>query len=168
MSGHTDAGPRDRPACAADEIERLRAERDAECDARTLVEANLAMVEAERDRLREAQQENVWQVAVELSKVMRLEKRVARQRRVLARLYQRRHEIKRRVEAVRGTALDCSRDRLREVLKDVLANLVAAHDLLERGGKKAAASDGMFARMLSDHAAAIERARAVLREAGHG
>ena len=45
----------------ADIVERLRAERDAECDARTLVEANLAMVEAERDRLREAQEpKTMW------------------------------------------------------------------------------------------------------------
>jgi hypothetical protein len=35
-------------------LSALLRERNAECDARTLAETNLAMVEAERDRLREA------------------------------------------------------------------------------------------------------------------
>ena len=51
---------------------------------------------------------------------------------------------------------------LREALIDVLASLVAAHSLLEGGGKKAAASDKMFYQMLKDYAASIARGRAAL------
>jgi hypothetical protein len=52
--------------------------------------------------------------------------------------------------------------RWREALVDTLAHLVAAHSLLERGGKKAAASDKMFAQMLLDYAASIARGRAAI------
>lgn len=53
-------------------------------------------------------------------------------------------------------------------LKDVTASLVAAHSLLERGGKKAAPSDKMFAVMLSDYAKSIERARLTIQRAQEG
>ena len=59
--------------------------------------------------------------------------------------------------------------RLREALIDILASLVASVDLLERGGKKAAPSDKMFAQMLVDYKNSIERGRAVaaaIREGG--
>ena len=51
---------------------------------------------------------------------------------------------------------------LEKALKDVLASLAAAHSLLSRGGKKAAASDKMFEIMLSDYEKSIERGRAAL------
>jgi hypothetical protein len=54
--------------------------------------------------------------------------------------------------------------RLREAALDALAGLVAAHSLLERGGKKAAPSNKMFEQMLCDYGAAITRARAALGE----
>lgn len=50
-------------------------------------------------------------------------------------------------------------------LREVLPALVAAVSLLERGGKKAAPSDKMFALMLSDYKAAIERGQVAWREA---
>lgn len=52
--------------------------------------------------------------------------------------------------------------RLREAGLDALASLVAAHSLLKAGGKKAAPSDKMFAQMLRDYKASINRARAAL------
>ena len=74
------------------------------------------------------------------------------------------------------TAAELERDalreenaRLREALIDILASLVASVDLLERGGKKAAPSDKMFAQMLVDYKNSIERGRAVaaaIREGG--
>ena len=59
-------------------------------------------------------------------------------------------------------ALLSERDALREAALDALAALVAAVSLLEGGGKKAAASDKMFAQMLVDYRASIERTRAAL------
>lgn len=47
---------------------------------------------------------------------------------------------------------------------DVSASLAAAISLLERGGKKAAPSDKMFAQMLADYNASLDRARATLAE----
>jgi hypothetical protein len=52
----------------------------------------------------------------------------------------------------------------RDVLVDVLAHLVAAVSLLERGGKKAAPSDKMYRQMLKDYHASIERGRAFLKD----
>lgn len=52
---------------------------------------------------------------------------------------------------------------LEGVAVDVMASLAAAISLLERGGKKAAASDKMFAQMLVDYNASLARARAALR-----
>ncbi len=46
-----------------------------------------------------------------------------------------------------------------EARQDVLAHLVAATSLLERGGKQAAPSDKMFAQMIADYNASIERGR---------
>lgn len=51
---------------------------------------------------------------------------------------------------------------LEGVAVDVMASLAAAISLLERGGKKAAASDKMFAQMLVDYNASLDRARAAL------
>ena len=48
-------------------------------------------------------------------------------------------------------------------LKDVLGSLVAAHSLLERGGKRAAASDTMFSIMLDDYQQSIERGRLAIK-----
>lgn len=49
---------------------------------------------------------------------------------------------------------------LLEALKTVTVALVAAHSLLQSGGKKAAASDTMFELMLDDYQKAIETGRA--------
>ena len=51
-----------------------------------------------------------------------------------------------------------------ERLLDTAASLAAAISLLKRGGKKAAASDKMFAQMLVDYNASLDRARAALKE----
>lgn len=53
-------------------------------------------------------------------------------------------------------------------LRHVTAALVAATSLLERGGKKAAPSDKMFAQMLVDYAASIEQGRAAIARANAG
>jgi hypothetical protein len=50
-----------------------------------------------------------------------------------------------------------------EALKDTTASLIAATSLLERGGKKAAASDKMFRQMLADYRKSVEVGRAVLK-----
>ena len=47
---------------------------------------------------------------------------------------------------------------------DVGASLAAAISLLERGGKKAAPSDKMFAQMLVDYNASLDRFRTTLAE----
>lgn len=57
---------------------------------------------------------------------------------------------------------------LYEELVCVTAALVAAVELLERGGKKAAPSDKMFYQMLADYKRAIEEARAALRAKNTG
>ena len=49
-----------------------------------------------------------------------------------------------------------------DILIDLAASLAAAISLLERGGKKAAASDKMFDQMLRDYRASLERARGYL------
>lgn len=53
-------------------------------------------------------------------------------------------------------------EKLKEALINVAASLAAAISLLERGGKKAAPSDKMFAQMLEDYRASLSRARALL------
>jgi hypothetical protein len=73
------------------------------------------------------------------------------------------------------TAADIERDanahliaaapELYEAAIDVAASLVAAISLLEAGGKSAAPSDKMFAQMLVDYRASLQRARATLRKA---
>ena len=50
----------------------------------------------------------------------------------------------------------------REVVTDLLANLVAAVSLLKRGSKKAAPSDRMFDQMIADYEASVARGRAYL------
>lgn len=50
------------------------------------------------------------------------------------------------------------------VLGDVTAHLVAAHSLLSRGGKKAAASDTIFKIMLQDYEKSFEAGRKWLRQ----
>ncbi len=61
--------------------------------------------------------------------------------------------------------LDALVGELVEVLLDVTASLVAAHSLLQNGGKKAAASDKMFSLMLNDYEKSFELGRAVLAKA---
>ena len=66
---------------------------------------------------------------------------------------------------VSGTLATEAADRiaqLEDALIDAGASLAAAISLLERGGKKAAASDKMFAVMLSDYQKSMDRARAAL------
>lgn len=60
------------------------------------------------------------------------------------------------------------RERMREALIIVTASLAAAKSLLERGGKKAVASDRMFEQMLIDYQKVIDVARAVLAEEREG
>ena len=62
----------------------------------------------------------------------------------------------------RLAAAERERDALREALRNALASLVAATSLLERGGKKAAPSDKMFAQMLVDYNKSAAAARAAL------
>ena len=50
------------------------------------------------------------------------------------------------------------------VLGNVTAHLVAAHSLLSRGGKKAAASDTIFKIMLQDYEKSFEAGRRWLRQ----
>jgi hypothetical protein len=77
-------------------------------------------------------------------------------------------ERNRTAAEIRIRDLEAEVRRLREVAPDTLANLVAATSLLECGGKKAAPSDKIFALMLKDYGAAIERARAALaQDAAH-
>jgi hypothetical protein len=66
--------------------------------------------------------------------------------------------------AAERDALKAENARLREAALDALAGLVAAHSLLERGGKKAAPSNKMFEQMLCDYGATITRTRAALGE----
>jgi hypothetical protein len=50
-------------------------------------------------------------------------------------------------------------------LKNTTVNLIAAVSLLKSGGKKAAASDKMFAQMLADYTNSFERGRAAIAKA---
>lgn len=61
--------------------------------------------------------------------------------------------------------LDALNAELVEALLEVTASLVAAHNLLQNGGKKAAASDKMFSLMLNDYEKAFELGRAALAKA---
>lgn len=67
-----------------------------------------------------------------------------------------------RISAEEWQDMRRQRDEAVEVLRAVLPALVAAHSLLERGGRKAAPSDTMFLMMLQDYANSIERGRAFL------
>ena len=58
--------------------------------------------------------------------------------------------------------LTAERDAFREALCDAAAHLAAAISLLERGGKKGAPSDKMFAMMLDDYRKSSDRARTAL------
>ena len=60
-------------------------------------------------------------------------------------------------------ALTAQRDALLEALKNVTVHLIAAHGLLHRGGKKAAASDAMFSMMLADYEKSFEVGRAAIK-----
>ena len=63
--------------------------------------------------------------------------------------------------------LDAANNKLAKALEagvDVAASLNAAISLLERGGKKAAASDKIFAQMLVDYNASLDRFRTTLAE----
>jgi hypothetical protein len=56
-------------------------------------------------------------------------------------------------------------EALLDALLDTTAHLVAATSLLERGGKKAAPSDKMFAQMLADYQKSAEVGRAAIAKA---
>lgn len=62
----------------------------------------------------------------------------------------------------RPATKDAELSALRESTIDVTASLAAAVSLLERGGKKGAPSHRMFAVMLADYRASLDRARAAL------
>jgi hypothetical protein len=59
--------------------------------------------------------------------------------------------------------LVAQRDALLEALRNVTVHLIAAHSLLHRGGKKAAASDAMFSMMLADYEKSFEVGRAAIK-----
>lgn len=59
--------------------------------------------------------------------------------------------------------LKAQRDALLEVLRNVTVHLIAAHSLLHRGGKEAAASDAMFSMMLADYEKSFEVGRAAIK-----
>jgi len=67
---------------------------------------------------------------------------------------------------IRADLVDELVKALEEATTDALASLVAAVSLLERGGRRAAPSDKMFAVMLADYNASIERTRAALTGGG--
>lgn len=69
---------------------------------------------------------------------------------------------------IEAGAKRAGRERMREALIIVTASLAAAKSLLERGGKKAVASDRMFEQMLIDYQKVIDVARAVLAEEQEG
>lgn len=52
----------------------------------------------------------------------------------------------------------------KDVLINVTASLVAAISLLERGGRRAAASDKRFDMMLEDYRLSVKEARVLLQE----
>jgi hypothetical protein len=61
------------------------------------------------------------------------------------------------------TDAECLRNaKVRALVIDCAASLAAAISLLERGGKKGAASDKMFEQMLKDYKASLDRARTAL------
>ena len=62
----------------------------------------------------------------------------------------------------RHLAAEAERDAANALLLHTAASLAAAISLLERGGKKAAASDKMFAQMLTDYRKTLDAARAHL------
>ena len=66
--------------------------------------------------------------------------------------------------STRLAAVEAERDKR---LIDCAASLAAAISLLEKGGKKAAPSDKMFAQMLDDYRASLARARAALKGDDH-
>jgi hypothetical protein len=72
-------------------------------------------------------------------------------------------EAKIRSLTAKKERLKTDNKRLLEALRDTTVNLLAAVSLLESGGKKAAASDKMFAQMLVDYTNSVERGRAVIR-----
>lgn len=61
--------------------------------------------------------------------------------------------------------LEASEAALIEALKNVTAHLIAAHSLLQRGGKKAAASDKIFNIMLADYEKSFEVGRTAIARA---
>lgn len=62
----------------------------------------------------------------------------------------------------RAVKAEAERDAANALLLHTAASLAAAISLLERGGKKAAASDKMFAQMLTDYRKTLDAARAHL------
>ena len=60
------------------------------------------------------------------------------------------------------TTLRAENERLRSALEEATPSLAAAISLLERGGKRAAPSDKMFAVMLDDYRKSLKIARAAL------
>ena len=64
------------------------------------------------------------------------------------------------------TAERCKAAALRDAVSATTASLIAAISLLQRGGKKAAPSNRMFAQMLADYQQAAEKGRAALTTSG--
>lgn len=65
--------------------------------------------------------------------------------------------------AVAQEAIAAEREHSREICIDLISHLAAAHSLLSRSSKKAAASDKMFDQMLTDYQASINRGRDYLK-----
>jgi hypothetical protein len=67
--------------------------------------------------------------------------------------------------AKQNARLIAAAPKLLEALKNVTAHLVAAHSLLQDGGKKSVGSDKMFEMMLNDYEKSIEVGRAAILKA---
>lgn len=72
------------------------------------------------------------------------------------------HKENERLKA-KNKRLKADNNRLQEALRSTTVSLCSAVDLLERGGKKAAASNKMFAQMLVDCKNSFERGLAALK-----
>jgi hypothetical protein len=70
--------------------------------------------------------------------------------------------------AKQNARLITAKAELLEALKNVTAALVAAHSLLQDGGKKSVGSDRMFEIMLHDYEKSIEVGRAAIAEVEGG
>ena len=136
---------KDRMRQAADELEKARAELEGHLQ---LIEVLEEQRDAALARAEAAERERDWHKSLTQSHDLLADNAALK---------------------ARANAAEAKVAKLREALIDILASLVASVDLLERGGKKAAPSDKMFAQTLVDYKNRIERGRAAvaaIREGG--